>query len=89
MRKILFWGHLIVGCAAGLVILILSVTGVLLAYERQVIAWVDRDLRHLPAAEGTTSASIEFVLEKVRGQQSALPSSLTVRRNPNRAMEAA
>jgi uncharacterized iron-regulated membrane protein len=41
LRRILFWSHLVLGVAAGLVILLMSVTGVLLGYERQVIAWMD------------------------------------------------
>jgi uncharacterized iron-regulated membrane protein len=38
-RRVVFWTHLSVGVAAGLVILILSATGVLLTYERQIVAW--------------------------------------------------
>lgn len=36
-QRIIFWAHLISGVAAGLVILFLSVTGVLLTYEHQII----------------------------------------------------
>lgn len=36
-RRILFWAHLSCGVAAGVLILIMSVTGVLLTYERQII----------------------------------------------------
>jgi len=36
-RRILFWAHLACGVAAGLLILLMSVTGVLLAYERQIM----------------------------------------------------
>ena len=41
-RRTLFWAHLCCGVAAGLIILILSVTGVLLAYEKQLIAAATR-----------------------------------------------
>lgn len=41
MKRIIFWSHLVVGVAAGLVILLLSATGVLLTYERQIIAWAE------------------------------------------------
>ena len=45
-RKVLFWCHLATGVSAGVVILIMSVTGGLLAYEKQIIAWADtRDTR--------------------------------------------
>ncbi|MBZ5651294.1 MAG: hypothetical protein LAO18_12500 [Acidobacteriia bacterium] len=33
-RRVLFWVHLTAGCVAGLVILVMSVTGALLAYRR-------------------------------------------------------
>jgi uncharacterized iron-regulated membrane protein len=36
IRKIIFWCHLTAGVFAGVIILIMSVTGVLLAYERQI-----------------------------------------------------
>jgi uncharacterized iron-regulated membrane protein len=41
LRPLIFWPHLIAGVAAGVVILTMSVTGVLLAYEKQIIAWAD------------------------------------------------
>ena len=40
-RKIIFWCHLPIGVLGGLIILLMSVTGVLLTYERQIIAWAD------------------------------------------------
>ena len=41
-RKIIFWCHLAIGVSAGVIILIMSVTGVLLAYEKQITAWAVR-----------------------------------------------
>jgi uncharacterized iron-regulated membrane protein len=41
LRRVLFWSHLVLGVVAGLVILLMSVTGVLLGYERQMIVWLD------------------------------------------------
>ena len=38
-----FWTHLICGVAIGLVVLMMSVTGVILTYERQMLAWAERD----------------------------------------------
>jgi len=42
LRRPLFWIHLTAGSVAGLVILVMSVTGVLLACRRQVLSWADR-----------------------------------------------
>jgi uncharacterized iron-regulated membrane protein len=48
-RTVLFWMHLAAGAAAGIVILIMSVTGVALTYEKQVIEWADRTAWTAPA----------------------------------------
>ncbi|MBL8142575.1 MAG: hypothetical protein JNM38_15760 [Acidobacteria bacterium] len=37
-RRLLFWSHLCIGVVAGVAILIMSATGVFLAFERQIIA---------------------------------------------------
>ena len=42
LRRIVFWLHLVVGVVAGLVILVLAVTGALLAFEPQILAAADR-----------------------------------------------
>ena len=49
---LLFWTHLSAGVLAGLVILTMSVTGVLLTYERQLIEWSDRGFRSVAPADG-------------------------------------
>ena len=41
-RSVLFWIHLACGLAAGVVIFIMSVTGVALTYEKQMLEWADR-----------------------------------------------
>ena len=48
-RSVIFWIHLVCGVAAGLVILMMSVTGVLLTYERQITAWFDKPDYAVPA----------------------------------------
>ena len=52
-RTVLFWVHLAVGAAAGVVIFIMSVTGVALTYEKQVIEWADLGEWSAPADAGT------------------------------------
>ena len=41
LRRALFWTHLVLGVSAGLVILLMSVTGVMLGYEKQLIRAID------------------------------------------------
>jgi uncharacterized iron-regulated membrane protein len=42
LRSAIFWLHLAAGCVAGAIILLMSVTGVLLTYEKQILAAVER-----------------------------------------------
>ena len=36
LRRVVFWAHLATGVVVGAVVLLMSVTGVLLSYEKQV-----------------------------------------------------
>lgn len=44
-RKIIFWSHLLAGVIAGVVVFVMSVTGVLLAFEAQITRLAERDQR--------------------------------------------
>jgi uncharacterized iron-regulated membrane protein len=61
IRKTLFWIHLICGVATGLVILMMSATGVILTYERQMLAWQTRDFHADPPA-GARRQGIDFLV---------------------------
>jgi uncharacterized iron-regulated membrane protein len=68
IRKIVFWTHLALGLSAGLVIVMMSATGVLLTYERQILAFADRDLHITPPENGAVRLSTEQILQSVRQQ---------------------
>ena len=89
LRKILFWVHLTAGSIAGVVILIMSLTGVSLAYERQVISWVDRAYRSDPPQLGAARLPVGTVLAKVCATQPSTPSSVTLHSNPASPVEVA
>jgi uncharacterized iron-regulated membrane protein len=79
LRTLIFWPHLIAGAIAGVVILIMSVTGVLLTYERQMIAWSDSHLRSAPPAPGTPRMPIEALLGTVRRDHPEIaPTAVTI-----------
>lgn len=88
LRKIIFWCHLPVGAIAGVVILIMCVTGVLLAYEKQITLWADThaykstppsaEARHLPVAT---------LIENARNSRGANPASITLRSYPSAPAE--
>jgi len=78
-RKILFWCHLISGVIAGIVILTMSVTGVLLTYEKQFLFWADtRHYSISPPASGERM-SVEALVAKVRESTGGAPGGVTVR----------
>jgi uncharacterized iron-regulated membrane protein len=80
-RRFLFWIHLTVGSVSGLVILLMSVTGVLLAYKRQVINWADRGFQSQPAP-GAQRLSVDELLARLQGTQGRMPSGISVRFEP-------
>ncbi|HJS75060.1 MAG TPA: PepSY-associated TM helix domain-containing protein, partial [Vicinamibacteria bacterium] len=82
LRKTFFWLHLGTGLTAGAIVFIMSVTGVLLTYERQILAWSDRDLRSLPP-EGAPRLPLTTLLSHALDSgEGELPASITVRSDP-------
>lgn len=61
-RKSLFWMHLAAGVAAGLIILIMSVTGVALTYQKQMTKLADRIVCGIDDAPGKTRLPLEELL---------------------------
>ena len=83
IRKLLFWLHLVTGVVAGSIVLVMSATGVLLTYEKQIIAWSERDYRVESPSADAPRVSLDDVGVRVR---QALPgaavSGFTVRADP-------
>lgn len=77
-RKGIFWLHLVAGLLAGVVILVMSVTGVLLTYERQVIEWADGY-----SVSGESFQLEEFLHAKAVGVNE-LPTAISVERDASR-----
>jgi uncharacterized iron-regulated membrane protein len=84
LRKALFWCHLAAGVTAGVVILIMSVTGALLAYEKQIIAWADtREYAVAPPSAGAPRLSIEAIIANVsQAEPRPAITTVTVRADP-------
>ena len=82
IRKTIFWIHLGCGVCAGLVVLLMSATGVLLTYERQILAWADRAHYAVPAA-GAARQPLAALLAAVSLHDPAFaPTSVTVSSDP-------
>ena len=87
-RTILFWCHLVSGVVAGLIILLMSATGVLLTYEKQMIAAANaRAYSIAPSSSDTPRFPMSALVSRVAQQQGELPSNVTVRAEPNSPVE--
>lgn len=80
IRRVLFWLHLAAGVAAGLVILMMSVTGVALTYQKQMQRWADlRGLHDVPPAQGALPLTADSLLATVVARTGKAPTSVTWR----------
>ena len=82
VRSFVFWPHLIAGVLAGAVIFIMSVTGVLLMYEKQAIAWADNRVR-IEAPAGARRLPVEELIVRVRAAHGgAAPTAIAINAAP-------
>jgi uncharacterized iron-regulated membrane protein len=83
LRTILFWMHLTAGATAGLVVFVMSLTGVLLTYERQITEWADG----VPSARSFAGSHIplglEALAEHARQARGTWPDAVTLHSDPS------
>lgn len=81
-RKCVFWTHLISGVVTGAVVLMMSVTGVLLTYERQMLAWAERSMYHeTPAAAAVAQPLLTLVAAAREHDADFRPTAVTIARD--------
>jgi uncharacterized iron-regulated membrane protein len=68
IRTTIFWIHLVCGVTTGLVVLMMSVTGVLLTYERQILAYAERHGFPIEG-NGATRLPLEAIVAAARQQR--------------------
>jgi uncharacterized iron-regulated membrane protein len=85
LRSILFWCHLTVGSLAGLVILVMCVSGILLAFERQINAWDAGRYRVIPLKNQPKNLS-RVPLDSLLGSRRP-PSNITIRSDAQAPLE--
>ena len=79
-RSVDFWMHLVCGVVAGVVVLIMSITGVALTYEKQMLEWADRGAWTAPSLVGARHLPPETLLAKAAAAQPGLaPTGFTLR----------
>src|SRR5574339_194492 len=79
VRTTIFWIHLVCGVAAGLVVLMMSVTGVILTYERQIVAWADRTTYPAPSPEAKRLPLEQLLDAAKQSRPEFVPSTIVLR----------
>jgi uncharacterized iron-regulated membrane protein len=83
LRRVIFWCHLAAGAVAGTIVLIMSVTGVLLTYEKQMIGWADtRQYRHVPPPDSARLSPDAIVASVRAANPAAAATTLTMWSDP-------
>ncbi len=78
IKRLVFWLHLICGIAAGLVVFTMSLTGVLLTYEKQISRWADGyDVR--PPSAAAERLGPEALLQRAYSTTGKRPTSIQFR----------
>lgn len=87
LRKTFFWLHLSTGVTAGLFILVMAATGVVLSFERQVVNFVDREIRSVAVPANSQARSVNELLDAVRRAGMGSPTAIVVSNRPGAATQ--
>ena len=83
-RTVFFWFHLITGVTAGAIVFVMSATGVLLMYEKQIVRWAESGPEAAPPSPTATRLPIEALLRSAQAvRPGATPTTVTVSRDPD------
>ena len=84
LHKIIFWSHLLAGGIGGVIIFIMSATGVILMYEHQLVEYAERDVREVvPNGGGAQRMSLDKLVANAHAQNlDARPTGVVLRNEP-------
>jgi uncharacterized iron-regulated membrane protein len=88
VRSFFFSLHLAAGCTAGIAILVMSVTGVLLAFERQINNWMDAPAVLQGEAGAEQPMPLNSVVASLAENGQGVPTQIVVRNGPASPVEA-
>jgi uncharacterized iron-regulated membrane protein len=78
-RTVFFWFHLLTGATAGAIVLVMSLTGLLLTYEKQLVQWAESGSAAAPPEGSGHRLPIEALLRTVQSHRAELlPTAVTV-----------
>lgn len=86
-RQVLFWLHLAAGLIGGIAIGIMCFTGAALAFEKQLVAWSERDARRVEAPANTARLPLAELTQRIRtAHPDAKPTAIVVSADPRDAV---
>jgi uncharacterized iron-regulated membrane protein len=89
-RTLVFWLHLCTGVTVGIIVLIMSVTGVLLTYEKQITRWADtRSLDGAPPSPAAPRLDVATLVDRARAASPGTPTAITWRAGADAPVEVA
>ena len=89
-RSLIFWLHLCTGVTVGIVVLIMSVTGVLLTYENQLTRWADvRGVNGAPPSPTAPRLDVVTLVDRARAASPGTPTAVTWRSGADAPVEVA
>lgn len=83
IKKLLFWTHLVFGCAAAIFVFIMSITGAALTYERQIIHFAEKLDYPIPPNKHAKTLSIDTLVAIANNYPHDKSLSLTIRNEEN------
>jgi uncharacterized iron-regulated membrane protein len=87
-RVVVFWMHLLTGITVGVVVLIMSATGVLLTYEKQMLRWADtRGLDGGPPTAGASRLDVATLVARTSRTAQRTPTAITWRAEADAPVE--
>jgi uncharacterized iron-regulated membrane protein len=90
LRFLIFWLHLLTGITVGTIVLIMSLTGVLLTYEKQITRWADtRALDGAPPSLNAPRLDVATLVDRARQSSPGTPTAVTWRADDSAPVEIA
>ena len=87
-REVVFWVHLASGLVAGLVVAVMSATGVAIAFEHEILAFFDRRVARVSAPEGARRLSLDALVSSAAEKRPGFrPTLFLVPSDPTSALE--
>lgn len=84
-RKIIFWFHLVCSIVTGIIIFIMSVTGVALTYQKQMTLWADKRACAVTPGDKSLLPIEELADIFLKARPDAILTSITIHSDPEMA----